>query len=109
MTEQNRKESLIADINKQADLGFSLEEIRQNLENNGYTPEEIRQVGLVAYQNKVAEKDKKFSPWSLLISLFFIIRGIMYFAKEQHTMGFLMVGLGFLGFILKAVNLRSSK
>lgn len=103
----NRQDSLIADINKQIDLGFSEEEIRQNLHHNGYLQEDITQGLKLARQNPaVMEPEKKSSPWSLLISLFFIIRGIIYLSKGQNTMGFLMTGVGFTGFILKAVSMR---
>ncbi len=105
--DQNREDILIADINKQVALGFSTAEIRQNLHLNGYMQEEITKALKQAQQNPaVIEQEKKSSPWSLLISLFFIIRGIMYFSKNQNTMGFLMTGVGFIGFILKAVSMR---
>lgn len=105
---QSRQDILIADINKQTDLGFSEEEIRQNLHLNGYMQEEISKALKLARQSPAAviEQEKKSSPWSLLISLFFIVRGIMYFSKNQNTMGFLMTGVGFIGFILKAVSMR---
>lgn len=104
--DQSREDILIADINKQADLGFSEEEIRQNLHFNGYMQEEISKGLKLARLNPVTGKqEKKSSPWSLLISLFFIIRGIMYFSKGQNTMGFLMTGVGFVGFILKVVSM----
>lgn len=104
----NRQDNLIADINKQVDLGFSEEEIRQNLHHNGYMQEEITKGLKLARQSPAAvvEQQKKSSPWSLLISLFFVVRGIMYFSKGQNTMGFLMTGVGFIGFILKAVSMR---
>lgn len=105
--DQNREDILIADIHKQVALGFSEEEIRQNLQLNGYMQEEITKALKLARQNPtVIEQEKKSSPWSLLISLFFIIRGIMYFSKNQNTMGFLMTGVGFIGFVLKAVSMR---
>ncbi|MBL7705757.1 MAG: hypothetical protein JNM21_09455 [Taibaiella sp.] len=102
----NRQDSLIADINKQIDLGFSEEEIRQNLHLNGYMQEEITKGLMLARRSPAAKgQEKKSSPWSLLISLFFIIRGIMYLSKGQNTMGFLMTGVGFIGFILKVVSM----
>ncbi|RYD97846.1 MAG: hypothetical protein EOP54_09545 [Sphingobacteriales bacterium] len=105
--DQNREDILLADINKQTTLGFSEEEIRQNLHLNGYMQEEITKAMKLARQSPAAVvQQKKSSPWSLLISLFFIIRGIMYFSKGQNTMGFLMTGVGFIGFILKAVSMR---
>lgn len=104
---QDRANILIADIHNQTALGFSEDEIRHNLRLNGYTQEEITKALKAMQQDPViADKEKKTSYWSLLISLFFIVRGIMYFSKNQHTMGFLMTGVGFIGFIIKAVQLR---
>lgn len=104
----NKQDNLIADINKQVGLGFSEEEIHQNLPQNGYMQKDITKGLKLAPQSPAAvlEQQKKSSPWSIHISLFFTIRDIMYFSKGQNTMGFLMTGVGFIGFILKAISIR---
>lgn len=103
---QDRANILIDDIHNQTALGFSEDEIRHNLQLNGYAQEEITRALKAIRQNPaIAAKEQKTSYWSLLLSLFFIVRGIMYFSKNQTTLGFLMTGVGFIGFIIKVVQL----
>lgn len=106
--EPNRRETLIQDIQKQTDLGFSAGEIQQNLSANGYTQEEIAQVATLVQQSAGTEVEQKakFSPWSLIISVFLIIRGTMAFSQGRTTMGSIMVGVGFIGFIMKIISMQ---
>lgn len=99
--DQLRQQALAVDIQKQIDLGFSAREIKENLMANGYSSEELGQVNALMQKNEQIEKQSKASPWTIIISVVFILRGIMYLSKGQTGLGVLMLGVGFIGLILK--------
>jgi hypothetical protein len=49
----------------------------------------------------------KFGVWSLLISVFFIIKGIMYLGKGrfQQTLGIVFLVLGMVGLVIKGIDM----
>lgn len=99
--DQLRQQALAVDIQKQIDLGFSAKEIKENLTANGYTPEELAQVNTLVQQNEAVEKQSKASPWMVIVSVIFIIKGVRYLSKGQTGLGVLMLIVGFVGLIIK--------
>ncbi|WP_222166944.1 hypothetical protein [Edaphocola aurantiacus] len=99
--DQLRQQALAVDIQKQIDLGFSAKEIKENLVANGYSNEELSQVNTLMQKSEQVEKQTKSSPWTIIISIIFILRGVMYLSKGQTGLGVLMLSVGFIGLIIK--------
>jgi hypothetical protein len=105
------QEKIQIEIEKQINAGFNAKEIRQNLLLQNFTDSEINE-GLKKTPATPASENstQKFGVLSLLLSVFFIIRGIMYMNKYpagdfSYTLGIIFILLGTAGFIIKGVDI----
>lgn len=105
------QEKIRIEIEKQINAGFNAQEIRQNLLLQNFTNSEIND-GLKRMPAAAASEKPthKFGVLSLLLSVFFIIRGIMYMNKYpsghfSYTLGIIFILLGTAGFIIKGVDM----
>lgn len=86
-------ETLRLEIDKQIAAGFSQEEIKKNLLNQQFTPDEVNSA---LRQGNVASRAKPsqgFGVVSLLVSGYFIFSGIMKMSKYESGSGLYLFGL----------------
>jgi hypothetical protein len=103
-------ESLRFEIDKQIAAGFTAEEIKKNLLSLQYSPEEVN---AAMRQTNVAAKAKSSSGIgiaSVLISVYFIITGIIKIGKYPsgsigYIFGIVMLIAGVGGLIFKLVDI----
>lgn len=103
---QDRKSALLEDIRLQQNTGFEAAEIRDNLLAKGYTPDEVAEVHYVTTQAPPTPKSGGREYLSILVSIFFIIRGAFLISNNRPEFGAVMIVLGIAGVIIKIVLLN---
>ena len=105
-------EKIYIDIDKQIEAGFSGAEIKQNLLSQNYTAQEIEQAFRQRKVDgaKVANSSGKVGVLSLLVSVFFIIKGMINMGRGPSgslifTWGLIMLVLGIVGVVWKSIDM----
>jgi hypothetical protein len=105
-------EKISIDIDKQVAAGFTGAEIKKNLLSQNYTALEIEQ----AFRQRKIDGASKPKPsggvgiLSLLVSVFFIIKGMINMGRASSgsflfTWGLIMLILGILGVVWKSIDM----
>jgi hypothetical protein len=103
-------EKIQLEIEKQINAGFSAKEIRENLLLQNFTNTEINEGLKRMPAPSASEKPtQKFGILSLLISVFFIINGMMRMSKNPsgsflYTWGIILICVGIVGVIWKGLD-----
>ena len=100
------------EIEKQINAGFTSSEIKQNLLAQNFTSQEIEQ-GLKQYRaafGRAPKSSGKFGILSFLISIYFIIKGLININTAPsgsiiYVWGFIMLFAGLAGAIWKGIDM----
>jgi len=112
--EVSYKEQLMDDIIKQGELGFSKDEIVANLRAKGVPDSEIKEMAALIVRQSAAQpvetgrKSTGAFVVTILVSLFFIIRGIAAFGQGRQGLGAIFLLCGIIGLIAKLAGRFSS-
>lgn len=104
------KETIRLEIDKQIAAGFTPEEIRKNLLDQKYSPDEVN---VALKQTNVASRARSsqgFGMISVLVSVYFVFSGIMKMSKYPsgtvlYIFGLVMILVGVGGLIYKLVDM----
>ena len=105
-------DNITIEIEKQINAGFTSYEIKQNLLAQNFTAQEIEQ-GLKQYRaafGRAPKSSGKFGILSFLVSVFFIIKGILNLSSAPsgsmlYIWGFVLLGVGLAGVIWKGIDM----
>jgi hypothetical protein len=103
------QEKIRIEIEKQINAGFNVQEIRENLLLQNFSNAEINESlkGMPAAASP-EKQPHKFGILSLLLSLFFVVKGIIYMSNGSEVrkmLGLVFLLLGLAGFIIKSVSI----
>ena len=95
--------NITEEIEKQVSAGFSVAEIKANLQSSGFSNEEIKQ-HVKAIKAAPAQSGGRTPTTAVILLIVSIIRGILWISRGQTGLGIFFVGLGVVGFIAFAYS-----
>ena len=95
--------NITEEIEKQVNAGFSVAEIKANLQTSGFSAEEIQQ-NVKAIKAAPAQSGGRTPTAAVVLLIVSIVRGILWISRGQTGLGIFFVSLGIVGFGVYAYN-----